>query len=166
MSATVPVSRPGNAWRQILPIGLIAGTMDISAAFIQAYMVSGVSPLRVLRFVASGVFGTSALTGGTGTALWGLLFHYLIAMSWAALFFLLYPSIRKVSTNWILNGVVYGVVVWLLMNLIVVPLSNTPPRVIPWNLQTFISMGIIIVCIGLPIALLVKRSYARGNLSA
>lgn len=143
----------------ILQAGLIAGTLDILAAFTNAYLSSGVSPLAVLRYVASGVFGNTAFSGGMPMAAAGLLIHFLIATAWAALFYLLYPIIRKISTNWIINGLVYGIVVWLIMNLVMLPLSNTPVGPVKFSPQAFIGMGILMLCIGLPISWIVQRSY-------
>lgn len=48
----------------ILRSGLLVGTLDITAASVQYYARTGKSPLNVLRFVASGVFGQAALSGG------------------------------------------------------------------------------------------------------
>ena len=63
---------------EALKAGLIAGLLDISAAFIQYYSRTGRNPLAVLKFIASGVFGKAALTGGTEMILLGLVFHYII----------------------------------------------------------------------------------------
>ncbi len=156
-SSTIPTS--GAPLRVILQAGLIAGTFDILAAFTHAYLAGGATPERVLRFVASGVFGASAFTGGMWIAVAGLLFHYLIAIGWAAIFYMLYPTIRKASTNWVINGFVYGIIVWTLMNFVLVPLSNTAPHPIKFTQNTFIGLGIIMLCIGLPISWIVQRKY-------
>ena len=48
----------------ILTTGLLAGTLDILAAFIQSYLMANVVPSTVLKYIASGVFGKSAYSGG------------------------------------------------------------------------------------------------------
>lgn len=156
-SSTIPTSSA--PLRIILQAGLIAGTFDILAAFTHAYLAGGATPERVLRFVASGVFGASAFTSGIWIAVAGLLFHYMIATGWAAIFYMLYPTIRKAPTNWVINGLVYGIIVWTLMNFVIVPLSNTAPRPFKFTQNTFIGLGIIMLCIGLPISLIVQRKY-------
>jgi hypothetical protein len=140
----------------VILAGLIAGTMDILAAFTQTYLTSGRGPETVLKFVASGVFGKEAFVQGWMMPAAGLFFHFVIATSWALLFFFIYPRIKPVLKNKYLLGVLYGIFVWLIMNRVVLPLSNTPP--IPFNLgKAAISMSIIIACIGLPISIVTHR---------
>jgi hypothetical protein len=66
---------------------LLAGTLDIVAACIRAYTANGVTPDRVLQYIAAGVFGKSAYTGGYGMMAWGLFFHFIIASACVACFF-------------------------------------------------------------------------------
>src|SRR5215213_2268096 len=68
--------------------GLIAGTLDICAAFLTAWLRRGVSPPAVLRFVASGLLGPAALTGDAKTAAIGLALHFLIATGATIVFYL------------------------------------------------------------------------------
>jgi hypothetical protein len=52
----------------------------------------------------------------------------------------------------------YGIVVWFVMNMIVLPLSNV--RQGPFNLfQAIVGAVILMFCIGLPIAMIVGRSH-------
>lgn len=74
-------------WSVIIKAGLLAGTLDISAACVQYYMKTGKNPDYVLKYVASGAFGKDAFTGGIVMSMAGLLFHYLIAFSFTLFFF-------------------------------------------------------------------------------
>ncbi len=88
----------------------------------------------------------------------GLLLHYLIAFSFIIFFFWIYPKIKNFNLDWRLWGVLYGLFVWTVMNLIVVPLSNTPK--FPLTLQGFLTQaGILIICIGLPIAYFANKYF-------
>jgi hypothetical protein len=58
--------------------GVIAGILDISAAFIM-FGLRGVPPAKILQGIASGLLGKQAFAGGTGTALLGAMLHFLIA---------------------------------------------------------------------------------------
>lgn len=137
---------------------LIAGTLDISAAVIHYMIRSGKRPEGVFRFVASGVFGRAAFTGEPAMLVWGGVFHYLIAFLFSLLFFLLYPFVPAAKKYPVATGLLYGLMIWLIMNLVVVPLSNTPD--IPFNLkQALIGMLILMGCIGLPISLIVNKYY-------
>lgn len=147
--------------KSILITGLIAGTFDITAASIQT-LLNGREPVRMLKFIASGVFGPEALAGGTLYAVCGFLFHYCIAMGWTALFFWLYPRIKFFSVNRVVTGIVYGSFVWLMMNRVVLPLANTPP--IPFRVgPSLIGLAIIIVAIGLPITFLTNKFFKEQN---
>ena len=66
---------------------LLVGTLDIVAAFVDYWLATGRGPEGVLRYVASGAFGSAAFTGGICMIWYGLLFHYMIAAAWTALFF-------------------------------------------------------------------------------
>lgn len=158
MSTFLDFIKPNTPLQNILQAGLLAGTLDILAAFTNAYWSAGTTPVTVLKFVASGVWGRAAFAGGTSTALWGLLFHFLIALSWAVLFFLFYPAIQKIAPNWIFNGIIYGIIIWTIMNWVILPMTNAPAR--PFNLtQAIINIFILIICVGLPISGVVARYY-------
>jgi hypothetical protein len=151
--------------RAVAGTALLAGTLDISTALTKYFLTTGRSPLNVLRYVASGLWGPQALTGGPGMALWGLLLHYTIALLWTALLFWLYPRLRLPSRSPMLVGLLYGVVVWLVMNLLVVPASRVPAGPFrPWHAAG--ELLIIMVCVGLPIALGASRYYRRALAAA
>jgi hypothetical protein len=146
------------AFQTILKAWLIAGTLDILSAIIQTYVRSGKTPGFILKYIASGVFGKQAMTGGTGMILAGIFFHYFIAFAFTVLFFLAYPKIKLLQKNVVVVGIVYGLLCWCIMNLVVVPLSNAP---VPHPTPFIRILGILylIFLIGLPIALITKKHY-------
>lgn len=151
--AAVPQPAPSKAVRAILWGGLIAGTLDITAACVTNYLQRGASPVRTLQSVASGLLGPEAFAGAGGVAALGLLLHFVIAFGATVVFYLASRKIRfLVEQPWI-SGPLYGAAVYLFMNLVVVPLSAAPFR-IPNNLT---GLAIHIFCVGLPIALAVRR---------
>jgi len=153
-----------SAAKTILAATLIAGSLDITAAFISVY-VRGVHPIKVLYYIASGIFGKEvAYNSGTKMAVIGLLLHYLIAFIFTVFLFFVYPWLKSFLKNKILIGVLYGVFVWAVMNKVVLPLSNTPPAT-PTLQSMLIACAILIVCIGIPIAWIVNRFYAEHNIS-
>lgn len=153
--------RRSSAAKTILLAGLVAGVLDILAAIISYYIRTQKEPTKLFQFIASGVFGKDAFTGGTTMVLLGLLFHLILAYIFAIVFYLIYPKIKLLSKNRIITGLVYGVIVWVIMNLVVLPLSNTPK--LPFDAkQAAIGMAILMVCIGLPISLIVHKHYRRN----
>ena len=144
----------------IIQAGLLAGTLDIAAACGMFWIRSGRDPMIVLKFVASGALGSDALSGGWGTNLLGLLFHFIIAFSWTILFFVIYPKLPKI--NWIVLGLTYGVIVWLMMNLVVLPMTKITQRPFDLN-QALIGTVVLMVAIGLPVSFFCGRYYAKPN---
>lgn len=152
-AAAVPSPAPSKAGRAILWAGLIAGTLDITAACVTGYARRGTSPVTTLQSVASGLLGPGAFEGGGATAALGLLLHFVIAFTAAAVFYLASRKLRfLVEQPWI-SGPLYGIAVYFFMNLVVVPLSSAPFK-IPINP---VGLLIHVFCVGLPIALAVRR---------
>lgn len=150
---------PRNSLKPVLQAGLLAGTLDGLAAAIIYLIRTGKDPLNVYRFIASGVFGAKAFTGGVSMALWGIFFHYCIATGWTIVFFIAYPRISLLRKSIFATSIFYGIFVWVLMNLVVIPLSHVPVRG-PMDISSVITgIVILIVCIGLPITWMASKFY-------
>jgi len=143
----------------ILRAGLLAGTLDILAAIL---LLAKGNAVGTLKFIASGIFGKEAFSGGYDMVALGAVFHYLIATSFAAGYFLAWPRWAFLQKNKWLSGVLYGVFVWAVMNLLVVPMSHAPQSPFAWD-AALKNMAILVVCVGLPIAWLADRFYASRN---
>lgn len=136
--------------------GLIAGTLDIIAAFVTAWLRGGTSPVRVLQFIASGLLGATSFAGGAKTAILGVALHFLIATVATAVFYFASRSLLFLIEHPITAGLLYGVVVYAFMNFVVLPLSNVPR--LPGTISgRVIGLLIIMFCVGLPIAAIVRR---------
>ena len=148
--------------KAIVVAGLVAGTLDGLGAILTFLLRGGKDPVKIFNFIASGVFGESGLKGGTTMALAGLIFHLCIATIWAAFYFIIYPKVTVLAKSWVASGLSYGIVVWLGMNLVVVPLSSTPP--LPMGVQgVIVGSVVLMICVGLPISFLARKFYAgRG----
>ena len=142
--------------RAVFWAGLIAGTLDLTGACAVAWLKAGVTPVRILQTVASGLLGPASFTGGVRTAVLGLVLHLLIATTWAAVYYLASRRLSFLIDQTIIAGVLYGVLVWLFMNFVVLPLSAVTKRPVPLT-SRIIGMLIIVFCIGLPIAFIVRR---------
>jgi hypothetical protein len=139
---------------------LLAGTLDVSTAILYYTGFSLPSATRLLQGIASGVLGPRAYQGGASTALLGLALHYLIAFIWAVVLFVAFRAITALRRHLLVTGVAYGVVVWCVMNLVVLPLSNA--RRAPFQLGAAAIGAIILVfCIGLPLSLVIGRRLQR-----
>lgn len=150
----MPMTRPN--FNIILRAGLLAGTLDILAAIL---ILAKGNAVGTLKFIASGVFGKAAFSGGYDMVALGAVFHYLIATGFAAGYFLAWPRLTFLQKNKWASGVLYGVFVWAVMNLLVVPLSHAPQSPFAWD-SALKNMAILVVCIGLPIAWLADKFFS------
>ena len=144
----------------ILVGGFVAGVLDIVYAIV-ALGRRGSSPLRVLQAVASGLLGAEAFEGGVPAGVLGLVCHFVIAFGAAAVYYLAARRLALLRERPLLAGAVFGILVYLFMNFVVIPLSaapfklSYPPRVL---LQGFVSHALLV---GIPIALAVRRFAFR-----
>ncbi len=148
-------SQPSNAYQGILWGGLIAGTLDITSAFIDSGL-QGRSPVIVLQAVASGILGESSFRDGSSSAALGLLSHFVIAFGAAAVFYLASRKLRFLLERPIVCGLLYGVAIYLFMNVVVVPLSAVPFKLSHTPLAVTIGLAVHMLCIGLPISLAIN----------
>jgi len=149
-----PSSRSG-AVPAILWGGGLAGFLDLMWAFFLYGRRAG--PVRVLQSIASGLLGADAYKGGAGSAALGFLLHFVIACGAAAVYYAASRRLGFLVRRPMICGLLYGILVYLFMNFVVLPLSafpaklSYPPRVL--------LVGILghMVFVGLPIALAVRR---------
>ena len=129
--------------------------MDITAALI-VYGHYGAKPIPLLQGIAAGILGPRASSGGLPTAALGLFLHFVIAFGAATVFFLTSRWMPVLVQQALIFGPLYGIAVYFFMNRIVVPLSNA--RKFPFNPKMMI-IGVVIhiFCVGLPIALVIRR---------
>jgi hypothetical protein len=145
-------------WKTIIITTLIAGILDIIAACTNAYIAAKTTPDIILKYIASGVFGTSAFAGGVGMMIFGLFFHFIIVFACTVSFFWLYPKLPFLKQNIFLNAVLISVVAWFVTNIIIIPLSKIPNRTFDFN-SALMAVCILFVCVGLPIAYNANRYY-------
>ena len=147
---TASANSIASALRPILIGGLIAGAFDASFAF---YDFGWKMPLGI----AGGLFGPGARNGGTATWILGLFLHFFIACSAAAIYYAASRKLTYLRDSPIVCGIFFGIAIFLVMNLVVLPLSayhvSAP---LP---QAGMRKGLLIhmLFIGLPIALSVRR---------
>ncbi len=158
-----PATPPTSTARAILLTGLVAGLCDGTAAVVNYAAHGGTEPVKIAYYIASALFGRdTAYAGGWPMAVCGILMHFAIAMSWTALFYVVYPRVRKYAGNVVVTAVVYGAFVWVMMNLVLVPLTRTPKG--PFNPgRAAIEMGILMLCIGLPVSLMARRHHSPAK---
>jgi hypothetical protein len=143
----------------ILAAGLAAGALDITAAF-ATWAGRGVTPVRILQGITSGLLGADSFRGGWRTAALGLGFQFLIAITAAAVFYAGSRRLAVMTRRPILSGAVYGIAVYLVMYWIVMPLSRVHRRPFSGS-ATLLAVATHVVCVGIPISVVVARAGVR-----
>lgn len=153
-------SKPSSLLTTILWVGFLIGFLDISSAFIQTkIMFPERNPFElVLRYIARAVFEKERANSEGSMLFFGALFHFIIAYSFTIVFFLIYPHIRFLSKSRLLTGVLYGIIIWAVMNLIVVPQTRIGHRPLVLK-NAVIAAGILILAIGIPLSYFAHRFY-------
>ena len=148
------------SFTRILWIGLVAGTLDITENIVfNAFR--GVTPWRIFQFIASGLIDGRSFQLGWASVGLGALIHYAIALIWTAIFYIAATefNFNVLLRRPILSGLLYGMLVYAIMNFIVLPLSAVPPRPSAATITARINAVLALMfCIGMPVALLVKRA--------
>ena len=136
--------------------GLIVGVLDLVYAIV---VYSPHQPILVSQTIASGILGIKSYGGGVGTAVLGVILHFVIALGAATVYYLASRRLTFLVSRAVLCGLIYGALVYLFMHVVVVPLSATPkgPTHFVYQAFEFVEHWF---CVGLPIALSV-RHYSR-----
>jgi hypothetical protein len=140
---------------------LVAGTLDILFATILT-LYFGREPGNMLRYVASGPFPQAPEWGTAGAAL-GLIVHFTLMAIMGSVYVIAarrFPEMLQSPLKW---GLIYGLITYVVMNWIVVPLrfdAPLPPKPIAIATQLFAH----IVLVGLPIAWITAKTLLQpGN---
>jgi uncharacterized membrane protein YagU involved in acid resistance len=141
--------------------GLIAGALDILFAITFAYVEGGVSPISLLQTVASGVLGEASYQGGVGAAAFGLALHFLISLLLAAAYVLASQRIGVLTKHPVVAGALFGIGVFLLMRLVVLPLSAFPHPVRFRPLASVLDLLSHMFLFGVPIALAARKAWSQ-----
>ena len=118
---------PSATLRAIALGGALVGVLDATDGVAYFGLTAGNNPIQVLQFIASGALGPVAFSGGLAAAALGALIHFGLSFGFTALFVLAWIRSEAVREHWIAAGLAWGVAVWTLMNLVILPLSHVPP---------------------------------------
>jgi hypothetical protein len=143
--------------RAIFWATLVAGALDILYAGLMS-AAFGNGPAAMLRTVASGPFPPAIGMGAAGSIL-GLVVHFTLMFVMATAFVIAVQHRPALLAKPIRAGVFYGLVTYIAMNLVVVPLrfGNWPPT--PRSVASQLFAHIVLV--GIPIAIIVAKKLRR-----
>ena len=136
--------------------GLTAGTLDIGAAS----LISGRDPGFILQFIASGLIGKASFEGGTTTMILGLVLQELMGLIIAAVFVLASLRMPWLRKRWLAAGLAYGVVIYVVMNYVVMPLSAVG-RAPAFDVEGLVKNGLAMLGFGLIVAWFARERTAK-----
>ncbi|QNP39874.1 hypothetical protein [Lysobacter solisilvae (ex Woo and Kim 2020)] len=151
MSIAATATRTPRGW-PILAGGLVLGTADLVFACGFWALARDVPALRILQSIAAGIQGPAAFAGGAASALLGLACHYFIATAMVFAYALVARRMPVLVQRPLAYGLPYGLLLYVLMSQVVVPLSNAPQPTkvyLPWVLASIIVhalLGVVCAC--------------------
>jgi len=147
--------------RAILLGTLAVGTLDLADALI-FFGLRGAPPIRMFQSIAAGLLGRASFSGGMNTALLGIVLHYFIAFLIVTTCVVLSRWMPLLRTRPILAGMAYGIGVYLVMNLIVLPLSAAGR---PASVPVAVLNGVLIHMfgVGVPSCLAARAAYGSRS---
>jgi hypothetical protein len=161
MSSQMSSHMPSQALRRNVLITVAAGMVAGTTNLVAAGAIYGGTMTRGFQMIASGLLGEEAYSGGIGAAVLGAGLHFAISIVAAALYLRAALRHHVLIRHWLTGGAVFGVLAYLVMNVIVVPLSNAA--------NPDFSLGMIVkellahtILFGVPIAGIV-RAFARNG---
>jgi hypothetical protein len=152
----------------VLVAGLISGTVDVGSAAV----INALSPIVILHAIASGLIGKASFDGGAATALLGLLLQWAMSILIAAAYLATTARLPGMRRRWTSTGLIAGVVTFIVMNYLVVPLSAAPFRpqfnlhalLAHFTASKFVANLIAMLLFGLIIAFCARDASVRTRL--
>lgn len=134
-------------------VGVLVGIDTVLYFSLRGATLSG-----IFQYIASGVLGSAAFDGGVGSALLGVLLHFLVAAALTALYLVVAMRWTFLWRHFIIAGIIYGLCTYVVINKVVLPLSLVP-FVGPFTWSSFLN-GIFahVFLVGIPISWLVRRA--------
>jgi uncharacterized membrane protein YagU involved in acid resistance len=150
----------------VIVAGLIAGTIDIGAAS----LINALSPVVILRAIASGLLGKQAFADGPLGPSLGLLLQWAISIVIATIYVAVTARWPRMRARWRLTGVLAGIAIFVVMNYVVVPLSAAPFRphfglelLTAFTPYQFVANLLAMILFGLIIAFSVRNAPDSGG---
>ena len=150
--------------RPILWAGLICGTLDLTAACIDVGFNYDRNPVWLLQNVAGALLGPATFQMGLPAAALGLLLHFTVAFAVTTVFYVLSRRFPLLLSWPVPSGLIFGAGVFLVMYRVVIPLTIelrslylTQPFSHSWPKLRWSQLVVHFICVGLPIALGVRR---------
>lgn len=111
-------------WSQVLLGGLLVAIGDIVFATTLWFSWDAPGLQRVFQTIAVGVLGPASFDGGVSTAVLGAVLHVFMATMFVVVYTLAARRRPNLLARPVALGLAYGVVLYVVMNFVVMPLSR------------------------------------------
>jgi hypothetical protein len=158
------MDRPQTVGKAILFGTLVVGVLDGLDALV-FFGLRGATPTRIFQGIAAGLLGRdAAVSGGLPTALLGLVLHFIVAGGVVGTYVMASRLLPALARWPLLYGPLYGIAVFFVMNLVVIPLSaiGGPVRFSPVGLVNGLLIHALVVGPGSAIAA-ARAAAGRGS---
>jgi len=155
------MSKITDVTRAAVVAGLVAGTIDIGAAA----AINHVGPALILQGIASGLLGLKSYAGGAGSVALGLALQLAMSIVIAGIYALAATRLAWLVSRPVLAGLAFGIGVFVVMNMVVVPLSAFAPRPAHVSLLWLLLNVLAMLVFGVLVALVVRRALSREGQS-
>lgn len=154
--------RSWTATQTILWSSAVVILLDGIAGIIYFYTLLKLGPGQFMQWIASAINGPSAFAAGASTIVEGFIIHVIVTVIMGLVYYYAFKESNLVRKNAIVSGIIYGLGIWVVMNLVIFPLSNVPAA--PFVLfNAIVSIIWHIVLVGIPFAIItnshLKNSY-------
>ena len=157
-TSSIPFTTRTSLARPIVLGGMFIFLSQCIHQWIVITLIQGSPYILVWQYIASGLLGDAAFEGGIATALLGLFIHLIISFVIAGVFILAADRIPLLRRYAIAGSLLYGFDVFVVLNMIVTPLSaapQLPAPTRPWLIEDILEH---ILLVGLPLGILVRRN--------
>jgi hypothetical protein len=109
--------------RQVLSAAVLGGVIAASIDIAAAALISGRSNVFIMQVIAGGLLGKATFDGGIRTVILGAVLQEFMGVLIAAIYVMFSKTVPVLLRRWILSGLLYGAIIFFVMNYVVVPLS-------------------------------------------
>jgi uncharacterized membrane protein YagU involved in acid resistance len=118
----------------------VAGIPDV----VVAAAISRSSPGKVLQLIASGILGEASYSRGSMSMALGLSLQIAMSFVIALIYNVAVWQLAGVRHSPLMFGALYGVITFVVMNFVVVPLSRAHPKH-DWDQKAVVAMLIVMI---------------------
>ena len=132
-------------------IVFLLATGDLIFACTYWHATYDVPPSRLIQNIAAGLLGKRAFAGGENTVLLGIVLQYFMISLMVGTYYVASRRIKALNAKPWLWGLLYGLVLYVTMNHVVVPLSAAPrgPVIASWIILSIVVHLVIGVTVAL-----------------